>query len=143
MLNILLGVSNKPKDNYIHDAEKFIYKVGILDNEISRVILEEIEEAEYLNASDYIDRYGYKLPITLLSTGSKILLEVANSNYIINGLELGQNAFDLLIECVDGSIYFDEVDRFELPDNFDLSRISVNGVVYNTLLDLENALWKE
>ena len=143
MLNIFLYEQNKPKKDYVHDAEGFIYKVGIPDNEVSKLIISQIDKASYLNIYEFTDRFGYKLPMSFLSTGSKILLEIANSSRVINGLEMGQNAFDLMLQSLDGNVYFDSVDRFELPDSINISRISVNGKVYSNLLELENALWNE
>lgn len=142
MLNILIGKENKP-DDLVRDADAYIHKVGISDTDINRYLLEKLEQASYLNISEFIDRYGYKLPLSCLSTGMKILLEVINSDKCIYGLELGQNAFELLIQSANGTIYFDNVDRFELPEYFNLEDVSVNGEVFNTILELENALWKE
>jgi hypothetical protein len=143
MLNIILGKENKPTGNYVHDANKFFPVVGIPDNEASRVILSNVEKAEYLSTDSFIDRYGYKVYMLGLSTGSKILLEIENSDKVINGVELGQNAFEVMIQSISGNVYFDNVDRFDLPDYFELGNISVNGKVFSTRLDLENALWKE
>lgn len=141
MLRIHLA-DDKPID-YIHDVDSYIYKVGIPDTELNRYLLNKLEGAKYDSVSSFIDRDGYKLPVNLLSTGMKCLLEVIHSGKCVNGTELGQNAFELLIQSANGDVYFSDVDRFELPEYFDVSNISVNGVVYDRLLDLENRLWKE
>jgi hypothetical protein len=143
MLNIIIGKDSKPTENYIHDAESLIPLIGIDDNIVSREILKQIERGEYLSKGFFIDRTGCKVSALYLSTGSKALLSINNTDKIINGAELGLNAFEFLIQNVNGNVYFDNVDRFELPEYFTLSNISVNGKVCNTVLELENELWKE
>ncbi len=143
MLNILLGEENRPIDNFIYDVEKITYAVGIPDTVLSRYLLKELECATYLDTNSFIDKDGYKLPVTFMSNGLKILLAVEYSGKCINGIELGQNAFEFLIQSISGTIYFKDVDRFQLPEYFNLSNMSVNGNVFNTVLELEDYLWKE
>lgn len=142
MLSIYVGKENKPTE-YIHDADNAIALVGIPDTELSRIVLTKLERATYLDTFSFIDREGYKLPLPALSTGNKILLLAAYSGKSVNGAELGQNAFELLAQYVNGSIYLEDPNRFELPEYFELSSVSVNGKVYDSIIGLENALWIE
>lgn len=143
MLNIILGKENLDVDNYVHDVNKFFPFVGFVDSPSTRLVLERIEQGSYLSIDSFIDKYGYKLNMLDSSTGSKTLILIANSDKIINGVELGQNAFELLIQSINGKVYFPSVDRFELPEYFNLSNILVNGEPSSTVLELENRLWKE
>ena len=141
MLNIIIGEENKPND-YIHDVEALTYEVGIPNTELSKYLLDKLENATYLDNTSFIDRDGFKLPVQFMSNGMKILIAVQYSGRCINGIELGDNAFELLIQSINGRVYFDNINRFELPELFDLGNISVNGVTFSTVLELENALWK-
>lgn len=143
MLNIILDKNSITEDMYIHDVDRYFPYVGIKDNKISRTIIEKLEGGKYLSENSYIDRYGFKINMLDLSTGSKTLILVANTNRVINGCEIGQNAFELLIQSIDGSIYLDDIDRFELPEYFNLSEVLVDGKQSSTVLELENKLWKE
>lgn len=142
MLEIFLGKDNMP-DDVIMDVNSFIYKYGIPESPVSLVLLQELENATYLSPTSFIDRDGFKLPLDSLSSGMKALLEIEFSNRCICGTEIGQNAFELMVLFVNGKVYFDNVERFDLPETIDLQNIKVNGKMYNTVLDLENALWKE
>ena len=142
MLNIYIGEGNKPED-YVHDVETLTYLIGIPDTDLSRYLLTNLEQATYLDISSFIDRDGFKLPAQFMSNGLKVLLAIEYSGKCINGIELGDNAFNLLIQSINGRVYFDNVNRFELPEYFNISNIAVNGNTFETVLELEKALWKE
>lgn len=143
MLNILLGEDNKPENNYIHDVEREFLFLKTLEPVSSEIIIRRIDGGHYLDNKSFIDKYGYKLPITSLSTGSKILLLVNNTDKVINGIEMGQNAFELLIQSVDGTIYLEDAERFDLPEYFDIKHIQINGNGFTDIIELEDNLWKE
>lgn len=142
MLNIYIGEDNRPS-NYVHDVETITYSVGIPNTDLSKYLLEVLEYSKYNDTLSFIDRDGFKLPVQFMSNGLKILLAVEYSGKCINGSELGLNAFKLLIQNINGDIYFRNVNRFELPEYFELGNIRVNGKSFNTILELEDALWKE
>lgn len=133
MIHIYVGKENFPKDKIVwFDPEEMIYGVDIIDDEFNRMVISKIEKGKYLNNKDFIDRFGYKMHISDISTGSKILLEIHNSNGpIIVSDELGINARGLLLELKDGYIGFDHPTIF--PSSVYDIHCSVNGkVVYSS-----------
>ncbi len=143
MLDIILNKSIISEDRYINDVDRYFPLIGIRNNDISRLVIEKLEGGYYLSEDSYIDRYGYKLNMLDLSTGSKTLLIVANTDNVVNGCEIGQNAFELLVQSIDGSIYIDDINRFELPEYFNLDYILVDGSKANSVAELEDRLWSE
>lgn len=143
MLNILIGKENKPKDLII-DVDKHLAKTGIRNTVVNNIVLRYLELSKYNDEESFIDKYGYKVNFLKLSTGSKILIVMNEfQNVPVDGAELGQNAFEIMTQYSDGTIYFDSTKRFDLPEVVDLDNISVNGIIYKDNSDLGCALWKK
>ncbi len=89
-----------------HDIEKLFFSTTIENNEATRKLLKQIENAEYISSSKYKDRFGIILSINDLSTGTKAALCVLyHPDKIIDLVECGNNAIDAIIEnCKDGYI---------------------------------------
>ena len=139
MLDIYIGTNNRPKDLII-DAEVSFSRLETIVSNVTVFILKELENAQLLDNRGFIDKKGYKLPIDFLSTGSKILISVALSDECVNGDELGQNAFNILLHLT-GKVYFTSTKRFEIPDHVPIDNIRVNGLSFSKMLDLENYLF--
>lgn len=85
--------------------EEFDLLDGILDTKINREILKSIEQSQYYDKYNVLDRFGAKLNIRNLSTGCKAALLVANSSKKIDLSECGFNARDFIITRIsNGSI---------------------------------------
>lgn len=94
-----------PQDKkLIRDVEKYFRMVNFSDTEINRLIVEELEEGKLISRYAFIDRFGYIIPIEFLSTGCKAALMVHNSDYVIDLLECGRNAINVIFNRCDGSV---------------------------------------
>lgn len=106
MLKILvLGIDEIPADA-IMDAEKAFAMSKLDGGEIDRKLITEVEKGEYLNPESFIDRFGYKLWRSCLSTGCKAALAIHhNSDTPISCIEAGVNALSAVVKyCKQGVI---------------------------------------
>ena len=125
---------DKPSDDVKIDTDvnaQFVIRGKIYDDDVTRRVLRDIEHAQYLSSSEFIDRFGYKLHASNLSTGTKALLLATHTNDVICFDECGGNiigeAIKLSTEC-DMNIYI----SYPLLDN----EVLLNGdedisVTYN------------
>lgn len=105
MLRIWLD--EMPEENIIHDVEKQFKQIKIQGTDLDKLIIETIEGGKYNDTESFIDRFGFKLHLSEISTGCKAALCVANcKDLIIDIIECGNNARDAIIKlCKNGSIY--------------------------------------
>lgn len=99
MLRIFTDRSFIPKDmDFIFNVESSFDIDGVLKpSEFTDKVLGFVEEGRYLDSDSFIDRFGYKLNISELSTTSKILfLAKEYPNKCINAIELGKAGHALL-----------------------------------------------
>ena len=97
MLQVYL---EKPRDeDIIDDVELAFGKCKIPNNKDIRQIIKEVEQGELIDSNGFKDRYGYKLSISELSTGTKAaILVVINTDKIVNFSEVGDNCRDYAIK---------------------------------------------
>lgn len=90
----------------INDVEKEFATICLTGSKEELDILEYVEKAKFDSPYSFIDRFGYKLSTSLLSTGSKSALVVLhNPDKIVDLLECGYNARDAIINfCSNGTI---------------------------------------
>lgn len=88
------------------DIEKLFSQLKLHGTEQERKVIEQIDKGKYLDEISFIDRFGYKLYVSELSTGCKAALCVLNfPDKIIDLLECGNNARDVIINtCKEGTI---------------------------------------
>lgn len=112
MLNLYFRDDGSVKlpDDIIIDVEDEFNKTKIVDTELVRLFIQEIDQGTYLNEFYFTDRFGAKLPISNLSTGCKAAILVAlEPSVCIDIRECGNNARDLIIKlCKNGSIALEE-----------------------------------
>lgn len=102
MLTIYIDKVNKNKLDIVKDVEKEFMQLKIKGTEIEKKILMEIEQAQYNDSQSFIDRFGFKLHWTELSTGCKAALCVVNRpDKIIDLIECGNNARDIIVSICD------------------------------------------
>lgn len=142
MLNIFVGEIPSHL-NYIFDNESYFGSYELEGSEINKYIINEIDGGSYVDKSVYLDEYGCRLYLTCLSTGAKTLLNIANTDSLCNGVEMGQNALDILFGCVDGNVYFTHTGGVDIPEYIDLSRITINGRTVNTVKELEDIFYAD
>lgn len=143
MLHIKIDVENSVdnKSNCIKDVEKQFEKIVITGTEAERQAIELVENGKYLDSYSYIDRFGYKLPITELSTGCKTILCVLNTpNQWIDTIESGINAVSVLISiCKEGKIIVNDFQtEFITADlNTDID-VELNGLIFHDYDELND-----
>lgn len=92
----------------VRDVEDAFAPLRLVNDEVTKSLLREIEQAEYLSESKVIDRFGMPLYISELSSGCKAALCVQYlPDKVIDLVECGLNARDAIISfCKQGSILF-------------------------------------
>lgn len=95
--------------NIVNDVEKQFAELNLKCTEKEIELVKRIEQGKLLDSTSFIDRFGYKLYLSELSTGCKAALCVLNfKDRIINLAECGLNARDVIISlCDSGSILID------------------------------------
>lgn len=119
---LTIFVDEADENRIIRDVEKEFAKIKLNGSEIERMLIQKIEQGAYNDEYSFIDRFGYKLYNTELSTGCKAALCVVNRpDLIIDLLECGMNARDIIIGlCKNGHVLIREngvtiVDYFNKP----------------------------
>lgn len=113
MLKIFIdGSCENIPSNIEKDVEKLFLTTKIHGTDKDKKVIEIVEQGRWLNELEFIDRFGYKLPIEDLSTGSKAALCVLNNpDKVISTKECGANARDIIVSiCDNGSIVIDNRD---------------------------------
>lgn len=107
---LTIFVDTVEDNNVVRDVEEQFAKIKLTGSQIERELISKIERATYNDEYSFIDRFGFKLYNTELSTGCKAALCVVNCpELIIDLIECGMNARDLIIGlCKDGKILIQE-----------------------------------
>lgn len=94
----------------IRDVENAFRKVNLTGSEKEKLIMREIDLAEYRDSNTFIDRYGVVLYYDMISTGCKgALVVLHNPDKAVDIVECGYNARDVIINyCTDGTILLEE-----------------------------------
>lgn len=101
MLHIYFRELFDREENIIIDSEVAFRLITLRGTNLERTLISEIEQGSYVDSAFFIDRFGYKLPISELSTGCKTALVVANSpDRVVDLAECGNNARDAIIRNV-------------------------------------------
>lgn len=136
MLKIYLDICDVPKDvSIINDVEKEFAKTKIKGYDIERNLIKYIEKGTFLDEYSFIDRFGYKLRITELSTGCKAALCVQHCpDSVVDLIECGLNARDVIVSiCKNGSVLLHGIDvtiADYVTSNID---VQCNGYIFNTI----------
>ena len=95
----------------IDDAEAAFTSTDFDVTEAMQALVRDIEGGTLLDRFSFLDRFGYKLPTALLSTGCKTALLVCASDAVVDLKECGWNARDAILSfCREGSIVMDDPD---------------------------------
>ena len=97
------------QNNMVNDNEKEFSSLKIKCTEKEKKIVELIEKGKLIDEHSFLDRYGYKLYVSELSTGCKAALCVINNaKKIYNLIECGLNARDVIVSlCKEGNVFVD------------------------------------
>lgn len=110
MLHIYLDkIPSSLQYNLVNDVEKQFAGIRLACTDKEKKVVKEIEKGILLDSYSYIDRFGYKLYTSELSTGCKAALCVLNfPDKIINLAECGLNARDCIVSFCDlGAVLID------------------------------------
>lgn len=133
MLTIFVDTVDSNK--IVRNVEEQFAKIRLTGREIERRIISKIEQGTYNDEYSFIDRFGYKLYNTELSTGCKAALCVVNCpDLIIDLIECGMNARDIIIGlCKDGKVLIREngvtiADYFNEPIDVKVDNYRITSV---------------
>ena len=107
VLNIFIRDEPYPGNlEIIDNIEVAFVKYKFKNTEFERNILRVIENAAICNTNAFIDRFGNKLPISDLSTGTKAALLIhANPDKLVDTIECGLNALSSILSfCKAGNV---------------------------------------
>lgn len=110
MLKIYLDLQDIPDTvKVVQDVEKEFASLVLKCTDKEKKLVRIIEKGELIDSTAFIDRFGYKLYLSELSTGCKAALCVLNSTDKVICLdECGLNARDaIILLCDTGAILFD------------------------------------
>ena len=93
----------------VNDIEKEFSTLKLKCTDKEKLVVELIEKGKLIDGYSFIDRFGYKLYTSELSTGCKAALCVINNvEKIFNLVECGLNARDTIIStCKEGNVFVD------------------------------------
>lgn len=137
MLHLYVGDSSLiPKDlKFIKDAEAEFVDTKLRDDEFTRTVLRELEQAEYVDEEVFKDRFGRELYSSCLSTGLKTLLLLAyNPTAVVDCNELGISGWGFLSLLKDGYAYFEnrEFEYHPFDGIEEYRTVEVNGLICNS-----------
>ena len=97
------------QENMINDIDKEFSKLKLKCTDEEKKIVNLIEGAELVDSNSFVDRFGYKLYTSELSTGCKAALCVMNNpDEVFNLIECGLNARDIIVSlCKNGKIFIE------------------------------------
>ena len=105
MLKIKLVNMDNMEDWTLTDIEKEFKMIRLSGKDIEKALIKQIEDGTWNDSKSFIDRFGFKLHNSELSTGCKAALVVANTDKLVNLRECGLNALDHIISlCKSGNI---------------------------------------
>ena len=100
------GEDSYNRDKFECDVEALFKSISLVKNDFNIKVIEEIEQGTYNDEISFIDRFGFKLYLSNMSTGSKAAICVNTiQDKIINCVECGKNAINYIIDhCKSGFI---------------------------------------
>lgn len=105
MLNVKIYDSSS---DIIHktDVEKVFRTLRVTGTEYEKLVIQKIEQGIYNDEDSFIDRFGFKLYLSQLSTGCKAALCILNNPSLeISLFECGNNAIDVILSiCKNGKV---------------------------------------
>lgn len=127
------------------DVEKLFTKVRLKGTEAEKRILKVIEQASYNDANSFIDRFGFKLYTSELSTGCKAALCVIHfPAMLIDIKECGLNARDTILSlCDQGNILMDYSETGIADYSNGSVEVQIDGYLFHTISRLNTYLQDE
>ena len=121
-LNVYLREADIPKNKTIINGNDAIFGKSLLSNDSFsnnvlpeiQYVMKKIDGADYISKRDMRDRFGNLTSIENLSTGCKSIINCINyPQYIVNCIECGRNAIDLIIHRTTGNILLQSLPKID------------------------------
>lgn len=105
-LHVWFRGQTMPDLELLEDCDAAYAETRLTGCEYDKLILSEIEHGEYIDNDRYRDRFGLNLKRDEMSSSAKVALVVYhNPDKIVNGIEIGLEAFYTLLKyCKSGHI---------------------------------------
>lgn len=147
MLHLYLDeVPKHLEDKLVNDVEKQFAKISLKCTAKEEELVRIIEQGTLINDVSFIDRFGFRLYNTELSTGCKAALCVLNSpDNIINLIECGLNARDAIISlCNVGAVLIDS-NTITIASHYNSEKLYVelDGITFTNINDLNKYIFYE
>lgn len=140
MLEIFTDKSLFKEEDFVFDNENY-FNTNSKNEKICSEVIQAIESGTYLDERRFYDRFGVALYMRCLSTSSKTLINIASSDKVFYGNELGSNAREYMIWCIDGKVFLEPTQSVSIEGSaFELDRIRINGVKPSCIEDIESVL---
>lgn len=128
------------------DVEELFRQIKVKGTPKEREVISKIEQGTYNDENSFIDRYGYKLYLSELSTGCKAALCVLNKPDVqINLIECGINALDVILTVYkNGSVIMRDRDVTirDYSEHEDIE-VELDGYLFTTVDRLNYYLFEE
>lgn len=111
-------IERPENEKVIEDVEMAFLEIKLKGTELEKKVIESIENGKWNDDKSYIDRFGFKLYNSEMSTGCKAALVVINNpNEIISLNECGFNARDIIVSnCNNGKVYVENAEYVTFDD---------------------------
>jgi hypothetical protein len=103
MLNITFKDKAKPSMDIDMEFKEIVGSISGSDT--NKRLIQKIDKGTYIDEDSFMDRFGYKLRMSDLSTGCKAALLVANTSIMVDLQECGENAKSIIFNnCKSGNV---------------------------------------
>lgn len=142
---MLILYVEKPGLEIVNDVEKEFDTLKLKGTATEKRLIEKIEKGKWNDSDSYIDRFGFKLRISDMSTGCKAALCVANlPEKVINLRECGLNARDIIISlCENGKVLLPEPEVTIVDYSDGNVHVQLDGYIFLTIKRLNRYLFEE
>lgn len=123
----------------IHDVEEYFPRIKLTGSEKELEILKLIENGKFVDKLSFIDRFGYKLWTSELSTGCKAAFCVLHyPDKVVDLTECGLNARDVIVSVCDvGNVLMTNSSITFVEYKSSIS-VSLDGNKFDSVDDLNN-----
>lgn len=128
-------IVQEEEQEHKQNIDNIFDKLKLQVTDLNKQIVKNIEQGELISNQAFIDRFGYKLFTSELSTGCKAALIIANTpNVILDTIECGENAVDVMINFVDkGTIIIQDRDITFVDYNNNKCDIELDGYKFTSI----------
>lgn len=105
------GVDKLPDLKVVRNVEMLFKSITLDGCDYDKQILSEIEQGQYVNDAEFIDRFGRTFVRDYLSTGTKAALILYHypDSVLLSGVEIGRNALASIVRwCKRGNLLLED-----------------------------------